>query len=59
MAPNTIAATKRALAEAHAKGAHTVRISTNILDALLGAHILVAAAFTEIEARKESENGND
>lgn len=49
---NTIASVRKALEDAQSKGAHSVRISTNILDALLGAHILVSAAFREIEERK-------
>lgn len=53
----TINGTSRALQEARARGAHTVRVKADVLEALLNGYQLLAAAFAEIESKKENENG--
>jgi len=52
-APNTISGADRALTEARDKGAHSVRISADLLEMLLGAHQLLSAAFKEIESKND------
>lgn len=58
-APNTTSAADKALLDARSKGAHTVRITTDLLEMLLGAHMLLADAFREVHARKEASDGQD
>lgn len=57
-APKTINGTNKALDEAQAKGAHTVRVHVDVLEALLNGYTLLAVALEEAEKRK-AENGND
>ena len=42
-APNTITGAQKALEEAQARGAHTVRINVQVLEILLSGHALLGA----------------
>lgn len=51
---NTISTAERELQRVRDRGANTVRISADLLEALLGAHALLSAAFQEIETKNEA-----
>lgn len=53
--PNTINQAYTALSTAVDKGAHSVRLSTDLVEALLSSHALLTLAFQEID-KKAAEN---
>lgn len=51
-APNSVPVAAEELRRARSRGAHSVRISADLLDMLLNAHSLLSAAFEEVERRE-------
>lgn len=54
---HTIHGTARALDEAQAKGAHTVRVHVDVLETLLNASTLLALALKKVDEREANNAG--